>query len=131
MVYRCAKCTKNGGQNKFLVEAIQELQDEEKQFSALKDSVKSVEEKIIPEIRQDLDDIKSEHAELKSDFDNHVESNAIVIQEIKDQLSENLVVSADDNVDSNSSTLPNAALQTQAILSEIDNRKSRENNIII
>ena len=96
MIYRCSKCTKNGGQSQQLFEAIYDLKNGVKQLSQLKETLGNITKSIIPEIQNDVADLKS----------NNVGFNA-------------------------AAALPIDVFQTQSILSEMDDRKEKENNIII
>lgn len=132
LVYRCAKCTKNGGQNQQVVEALVELKDEVKLLSSFKEAFKVLTNKTIPEFRQDIDELKSQSENLKTDLADHIEKNTVVIENFKVQLSAiEATPSCVHNADSNNTAMPTAAFQAQMVLSEIDNRKARENNLII
>ena len=132
MVYRCENCAKNGGQNKLLVEAFMELKDEVNQLSSLKDTLEKISNITIPEMKQDISSLKSIHKNLKDEFDSHVENNALVIEDMKSQLSATVNnLSTADKADANSASLPTVAMQTQKVISELEDRKARKNNSII
>lgn len=132
MVYRCADCTKNGGDNPRIVEVISDLQASVNKLSSISKDIEVLTKVQLPKIEESVTGIKASVSKLKGKLNEHINGCSTDINSIKcdvAKLQENF--NSLNNVDLNASAVLNSSANSQLIMEEIDNRRIKENNIII
>lgn len=128
MVYYCAACTANGGQDSSLKTAVMDLQQAIKELSSLKNDL-IVLKASVPELRGDINNLRESSEQYRKDIQ-EVQTELIEMsKETKakfSSLEKNIkgisTVAGVDKSDSNN---------IQQTINEIENRKSRQNNLLV
>lgn len=133
MVYRCPTCTLSGGEDASLKALVVDLQKSIKELSSFKEEIKSIKE-CIPGLRQDIGVLKATTEECMARISNveaRIKENedSSDVCKVKITKLENIIKEIPN---SNNATVDQseAAVNIQ-VLSELEDRRSRENNLII
>lgn len=135
MVYRCKECTSNGGDSPRLVEVISRLQASVDKLSSISGDIESLTRVEIPKLKSSVADLETSLKTLNGKVEDHIGACSLEIESMKKdyvKLQEDLA--AHGNVvipQCVSSVSTNVVGNTQLVLDEVDNRKKRENNILI
>lgn len=130
MVYRCAVCTKNGGDNPRMIEVVSDLQASVDKLSSISKDIEDLTKVQLPKIEESVATIKSSVSKVKGTLSDHINGCSAEIESIKCD-----VAKLHEKFNSFSGVDVGAAVDSSAnsqqIMEEIDNRRIKENNIII
>lgn len=124
LVYRCQTCVAAGGEDISLKEAVVDLQRSVKDFTSLSIKVNEIYDVNLPEIRGDVDALKAGQEHLRAQFELFSRKICEDVTELQGEhksLLDSRKLSASTEVSS----------EVQTVISEIEDRGRRENNLLV